>query len=260
MANENDSKITESEKTTGDVVSNSCDITKKEVSFDENYNDPPSRKKSRKRKKGLFKPIVEQMEFYLGDANCSRSKFMKAEMEKSPWIDLDIFLTFNKISWMLRETFGHSDNTDDLWTALKAIPSDIFEIRDDSKRQIKRKKPLLLIDERGNDLRTIYIERIPPNVDHDILKHVFEKYGKVKYISLPKFKHNGTPKGFAFLEFESEEGINAALKGTSIESDSSNFKVAHPSANHRLYKFYKKDRQDQIFKALKVTCLCLSSL
>ena len=44
---------------------------------------------------------VEQMEFYMGDANVSRSKFMKEEMQKSPWVDLDVFLTFNKLNWML---------------------------------------------------------------------------------------------------------------------------------------------------------------
>ena len=65
----------------------------------------------------------------------------------------------------------------------------------------------------GNDSKTIYVERIPPNVDIDTLRHVFQKYGPVQYVSLPKYKHNGTPKGFAFLEFETEKGANDALEG-----------------------------------------------
>ena len=89
-----------------------------EAVFDDDAR-PPSRKRSRKRKKSIYKPLgkkqfldfiwnfmfifisVEQMEFYMGDANVSRSKFMKEEMQKSPWVDLDVFLTFNKLNWML---------------------------------------------------------------------------------------------------------------------------------------------------------------
>ena len=190
-------------------------VKEKNVENEDVQLSPSCRKKPRKRKKALYKPIVGQMEFYLGDANCSRSKFMKDQTKKSPWLNLDVFLTFNKLNWMLRETFGQANDTEDLWAALKAIPSEIFEIRENEfgRRQIKRKYPLVVLDERGNDSRTIYIERIPDNADIDILKHVFEKYGPVRYISLPKFKHNGAPKGFAFLEFELEEGINSALKG-----------------------------------------------
>ena len=70
-----------------------------------------------------------------------------------------------------------------------------------------------MYNEQGNDSKTIYVERIPPNVDIDTLRHVFQKYGPVQYVSLPKYKHNGTPKGFAFLEFETEKGANDALEG-----------------------------------------------
>jgi len=214
MANEN--KTSEDKK----EENSEQPVIKKSIHFkeDEDVDETISRKKPRKRKKSLYKAIVDQMNFYLGDANCSRSKFMKELTDKSPWIDIEIFLKFNKLTAILFESFGQAETTDDLWSALKAIPSEVFEIREVSEngsscRQIKRKNPLIMYNEQGNDSKTIYVERIPPNVDIDTLRHVFQKYGPVQYVSLPKYKHNGTPKGFAFLEFETEKGANDALEG-----------------------------------------------
>ena len=67
--------------------------------------------RNRKRKKQMYKNIVQQMEFYLGDANMSKSAFIKKLIEKDPWIDLKVFLTFNKLVAMLNNLFGHAENT-----------------------------------------------------------------------------------------------------------------------------------------------------
>lgn len=40
---------------------------------------------------------------------------------------------------------------------------------------------------------------------------MFEKYGSVVYVSLPKFK-NGTIKRFAFVEFDNKESANKVLE------------------------------------------------
>ena len=113
-------------------------VIKKSIHFkeDEDVDETISRKKPRKRKKSLYKAIVDQMNFYLGDANCSRSKFMKELTDKSPWIDIEIFLKFNKLTAILFESFGQAETTDDLWSALKAIPSEVFEIREVSENGI----------------------------------------------------------------------------------------------------------------------------
>lgn len=34
---------------------------------------------------------------------------------------------------------------------------------------------------------------------------MFSRAGKVRHISLPKFKHSGEHKGFAFIEFENAD-------------------------------------------------------
>ena len=57
-------------------------------------------KKARKRKKGIYRKIVAQMEFYLSDANLRHSKFLLPIYQTDPWIDLKLFLTFNKVASM----------------------------------------------------------------------------------------------------------------------------------------------------------------
>ena len=49
---------------------------------------------------------------------------------------------------MLREYFGQADTTDNLWAALKAIPSEVFEVREEEgKRQVKRKQEIMASNE-----------------------------------------------------------------------------------------------------------------
>ena len=100
---------------------------------------------------------MQQMEFYFGDANLSKSTFMKGLMRTQPksdggvapppeggavqvgvaqedddltgWISLDIFLRFNKLVDMLKKGFGRAD-LDDLWKALTRIDSDLIEVRE----------------------------------------------------------------------------------------------------------------------------------
>jgi len=161
-----------------------------------------------------------------------------------------------------------------LLVALKAIPSEVYEVREDDienniKRGVKRKKPFpvtldarandnktiyieripphvdipVTLDARANDNKTIYIERIPPHVDIDSLKHVFEKYGPVSYVSLPKFKHNGIPKGFAFLEFEQEEGTNKALEAFILQKRRISTAL-DPSALQSIQAFHEEQEHD----------------
>jgi len=172
--------------------------------------------RNRKRKKQMYKNIVQQMEFYLGDANMSKSAFIKKLIEKDPWIDLKVFLTFNKLVAMLNNLFGHAENTDDLWKALSCISSDIFEIREnpEQERQIKRRNEIPKPRVEGEaDSKTIYVEKLPANVTLEMLQHIFSKYGPVIYVSMPKFKHNGIPKGFAFVEFATDEGAKKSIEG-----------------------------------------------
>ena len=60
-------------------------------------------RRHRKRHRRMYRAIGEQMDFYFGDANLAKSKFLSQEIaEKGPWLDMNTFLKFNKLAEMLR--------------------------------------------------------------------------------------------------------------------------------------------------------------
>jgi len=55
-------------------------------------------------------------------------------------------------------------------------------------------------------------EQLPPDAQHDWLREVFSAYGKVAYVSVPKYRATGKIKGFAFVEFDTPEEANKTLE------------------------------------------------
>lgn len=67
-------------------------------------------------------------------------------------------------------------------------------------------------DEQAVENCTIYVENIPSHVNHEWIEKIFQEFGQVAYVSLPKFKQSKEPKGFAFVEFEEEEAAKRCLE------------------------------------------------
>ena len=59
---------------------------------------------------------------------------------------------------------------------------------------------------------TIYVGNIPYNLKEEELKGIFEQYGKVTSVKLITDKFTGRSKGFGFIEMESEEQEDEAVK------------------------------------------------
>lgn len=150
------------------------------------------KKRVRHRKKLLYENIRKQMEFYFSDANISKDRFLGDLIKKSPFVPVEMFLKFNKIRSM----------TQDVVDIIKALKhSTILELSDD-RTKVQRKSPFLPYDA---DSRTVYVESIPVTANRDWLQGVFRDYGKVSYISLPKFKNTDRIKGYAFIEYDKPE-------------------------------------------------------
>lgn len=49
-------------------------------------------------------------------------------------------------------------------------------------------------------------------MDHEWIKKIFCSCGPVLYVSIPKYKSTGDPKGFAFIEFGSVEAAHKACE------------------------------------------------
>ncbi|ESO99610.1 hypothetical protein LOTGIDRAFT_141846 [Lottia gigantea] len=161
-------------------------------------------KKIRKRTKALLKNVKDQMEFYFSDSNLQKDRFIKHEMDKNTdtYVPIDMFLKFNKMKTM----------TEDLSIIIKAVDkSKKLELNED-KTQVKRIHPFIQRDVHEIDSRTVYVECLPRNVNHDWMKTVFSECGKINYVSLPIYKSTGDPKGFGFVEFDSVHSASKACE------------------------------------------------
>ena len=80
---------------------------------------------------------------------------------------------------------------DDLWSALSNVPSEIWQvgISDQGVKQIKRRKEFVEKDPAETEPRTVYVENLPPFATIESLSQLFSAYGKVDYVSLPRYYH-----------------------------------------------------------------------
>ncbi|XP_015589916.1 la-related protein 7 [Cephus cinctus] len=159
-----------------------------------------TQRKPRHRKKALYAAILKQMEFYFGDANLSKDRFLGTLIKENPQVDLAIFLRFNKIRSL----------TDDITKIAKALQSSTMLSVSEDGTKVSRITPIC--QKENADECTVYVQGLPPDAAHDWLSNVFSQYGPIAYVSIPRYKSNKKIKGFAFVEFETVESADACLK------------------------------------------------
>uniref|UniRef100_A0A1A9W8M7 Uncharacterized protein n=1 Tax=Glossina brevipalpis TaxID=37001 RepID=A0A1A9W8M7_9MUSC len=140
-----------------------------------------SKKSYRKRKKHYFNAIRQQMEFYFGDANLTKDRFLRK--------------------------LRLATSVDDIVKSLRK--SEILEL-DETHQKVRRKAPLP--EERNVDEKTLYVEALPPSADHEWVRGIFERFGNVTYVSLPRYAKSRKIKEFGFVEFEKEKSVHKAVK------------------------------------------------
>eukprot|EP01083_Nonionella_stella_P306153 1071036_1 len=88
-----------------------------------------------------------------------------------------------------------------------------------SEKRISRlKKKCILLGKPNDDTniasdayKTLFVARLSYNVTEDDMREEFEYYGDVKSVRLVK-KPDGTPRGYAFVEFRSGSDLKAAFQ------------------------------------------------
>nr|BAE87696.1 unnamed protein product [Macaca fascicularis] len=114
-------------------------------------------KKKRSRVKQVLADIAKQVDFWFGDANLHKDRFLREQIEKSRdgYVDISLLVSFNKMKKL---------TTDGKLIARALRSSAVVELDLEGTR-IRRKKPL---GERpkDEDERTVYVELLPKNVNH----------------------------------------------------------------------------------------------
>ncbi|XP_039566604.1 la-related protein 7 isoform X3 [Passer montanus] len=160
-------------------------------------------KKKRSRVKQVLADIAKQVDFWFGDVNLHKDRFLREQIEKSRdgYVDISLLVSFNKMKKL---------TTDGKLIARAVKSSSVVELDLEGTR-IRRRQPL---GERPTDVdsRTVYVELLPKNVNHSWIERVFGKCGNVVYVSIPRYRSTGDPKGFAFVEFETKEQAEKAIE------------------------------------------------
>ncbi|XP_072112072.1 la-related protein 7 isoform X1 [Mobula birostris] len=182
----------ETEKVASDAAQTESNIQKKE-----------KEKKKRSRVNKVLAEIKKQVEFWFGDVNLHKDRFLQEQIQKSRdgYVDISVLTVFNKMKKL----------TTDVKLIARALRnSDVIELNVEGTKI--RRRMALGVQPQDIDDRTVYVELLPKNVTHSWIERVFSKCGKVVYISIPRYKTSGDPKGFAFVEFETLPGAQKAIE------------------------------------------------
>ncbi|ODM95495.1 La-related protein 7 [Orchesella cincta] len=175
----------------------------------EQEEQPKNNGRHRPRKRKLYGDICKQMEFYFSDANIMKNRMMKEVIEQANensegFVELSVFLDFTKIQ-RLNATITHIQKA--------LVTSDKLELssdREKARRKVAFDPSKTKSEEQVEDC-TIYVENIPRDSDHEWVEKIFQAFGPVAYVSLPKFK-SGQHKGFGFVEFDDNDSARKCVE------------------------------------------------
>uniref|UniRef100_A0A182SJR0 Lupus La protein n=1 Tax=Anopheles maculatus TaxID=74869 RepID=A0A182SJR0_9DIPT len=153
--------------------------------------------------------IIRQLEYYFGDANLVKDKFMKDQIAKDEgWVPLDVLLTFKRLKSL-------SDDKKVIVDAIAKSDEGLIEISED-KEKLRRhpERPLPeMNEERRKELyaRTVYVKGFAPQggtTMHELVEF-FESFEKVNNIVMRKYLDKPTKKylfkGSLFVTFTDKE-------------------------------------------------------
>lgn len=151
--------------------------------------------------------IIRQIEYYFGDANLVRDKFLQEQITKDDgWVPFDVLFTFKRLAAL-------STDVDVVCNALQKSEEGLIEVSED-KTKIRRhpEHPVPeLNEERRKEIasRTAYSKGFPVDAEMSDLIDFFAPYEKVVNIVMRKYHDKPTKtykfKGSVFVTFAKKE-------------------------------------------------------
>lgn len=200
-----------------------------------------------------FEKILKQVEYYFGDINLPRDKFLQEEMKKdNGWIPLSTMLKFNRLATI-------TTNLDSITKALQN--SSLVDISEDNQK-IRRSIEVPLPDnslEYWQEIkrRTVYMKGFPQDLTLDDIAAFVGQFGTTQNIVMRKTKGGKeTPrifKGSVFVTYSNQE---EAKKLAAIEE--LKFKDTHElihmmQDDYWASKYNERQKQKEKKKQMKKT-------
>lgn len=161
----------------------------------------------------LQQDIIDQVEYYFGDSNLFRDKFLQAETAKNEgWVMLTTLTTFKRLAALSTDPTVIVD-------ALDKSDSGLLEISED--RQSVRRHPERPLPEKNEEVRqeiqsrTAYVKGFPKEMEMPEMIEYFKDYPKVSHVVIRKYVDKPTKtyksKGSVFVTFSTRDQCAAFL-------------------------------------------------
>lgn len=165
--------------------------------------------------------IIRQLEYYFGDANLARDKFLQEQVGKDEgWVPVDVLLTFKRLKAL-------SEDKKVIVDAIEKSDEGLIEISED--REKLRRHPERPLPEQNEETRkeiygrTVYVKGFAPEEGTQMseLLEFFEPFEKVTNIVMRKYHDKATKKylfkGSVFVTFATKEHCAEFLKKEKLE-------------------------------------------
>ena len=152
--------------------------------------------------------IKQQISFYFSFANLSNDNVLLMKLLYEKEVSAEFLMKFNKLGRMLQEF-------DEPCRVLIELCKEIPELRVSEDRVgVQAQVSQEIIEEYRENAagRSLYFENLPDWTDVGLVRTVFARYGKVLYVSLPKWSETGVIKGFGFAELDCRVACEAAVQ------------------------------------------------
>lgn len=191
----------------------------------------------------LGEKIVRQVEFYYGDINLARDKFLQEQMKLDDgWVTLEVMLRFNRLKSIC-------SNEAVVAEALRRSTSGLLEVSADGKKIRRRpSKPVPTFDqERQNELkmRSLYIKGFPLTTTLDELMTFFDKFGRTELVFMRRTRDTKGFKGSCFVIFESDEVASKFMSEPDLTFNGSSLLREY---RHEYYQRKSNERKEQAAK------------
>merc|ERR1711935_406063 len=153
------------------------------------------------------KKVIRQVEYYFGDSNMQRDKFLQDEVAKDAegWVPLTTMLKFKRLGDLVN---GEANS---IVASLKASKSDLVEI---ASVELKiRRNPELKVPafddnyKRQQKARTCYVKGFGVDETLDVLQDYFDSYG-LESVFMRRVPLSKQFKGSVFVTFKTQQNCD----------------------------------------------------
>lgn len=167
----------------------------------------------------LESSIIRQLEYYFGDSNLNRDKFLQEQISKDEgWVPVTTLLTFKRLQALSEDAKVIVDAIEKSDEGLVQVSEDRAKLRRHPERPLPEQN-----EEHRKEVmsRTCYVKGFPLDSDMNALIEYFKDYEKVVNIVMRKYHDKGTKeykfKGSVFATFATKEQADSFLKQEKVE-------------------------------------------